>query len=223
MSLRRRRPLCSEWGDPLRIDPEDLRRHYRSISDEELMALDRGALTEIAQKLYDEEVARRDFNPEQELELSAPGEVELVDAELDVDTGPPPDWLEDAACVCAFAAVSETSYATEVAEARAVLRRAGIPCCVTLNRADPSGGAAARSEYCVMVPSAFNLHATSVLDRDIFNARQEEEWRTHFQALSDDDLRVQKVEILCAGLLDRVARLRKVYEDEMSQRGLKPR
>jgi len=208
----------------LRIDPEDLRRHYQSISDGEFLALEREELTEIAQRLYDEELARRQLTHGQDPEsLAVPDEVEDAEGDLDIDTGPPPDWLDDAACACAFAVVSGTPYASETAQARAVLRRAGIPCHVTLNEVEPSGNAAPRSEYCVMVPGAFNLYATSVLDRDIFNARQEEDWRAHLEALSDEELCAQKPEILCAGILDRAARLQRAYQDEISRRGLKKR
>ena len=202
----------------MRIDPEDLRRHYASLSDDELLALDREELTDTAKKLYDDELAQRDLQPARE-DFAEEIAENLAD---NADSESPPDWADDAACVCAFPA-SADPYSTEVDQSKAVLRNAGIPCWVTLNRADPSGVGPSRSEYCVMVPSAFNLHATSVLDRDIFNARQEEEWRTHFQALSDDDLQAQKIDVLCAGLMDRVARLRKAYQDEISQRGLNPR
>jgi hypothetical protein len=40
-------------------DPEYLRQHYASFSDEGLMSIDRAKLTEVAQQYYDEELARR--------------------------------------------------------------------------------------------------------------------------------------------------------------------
>ncbi len=69
-----------------------------------------------------------------------------------------------------------------------------------------------------MVPGALNLHATSVLDRDLFNADQEENWRTHLEALSDEELAKLSPQVFCAGLLDRAARLKKAYEDEVTRR-----
>jgi hypothetical protein len=41
------------------IDPESLREHYAALSDEALMALNRGELTEFARAFYDEEIERR--------------------------------------------------------------------------------------------------------------------------------------------------------------------
>ena len=43
----------------MQIDLESLRRHYSSLSDEELLALNRDDLIEMAQKCWDEEVERR--------------------------------------------------------------------------------------------------------------------------------------------------------------------
>ena len=71
-----------------------------------------------------------------------------------------------------------------------VLRAAGIPCHITLNEIEepPKAASRVRSEYCLMVPGALNLNATSVLDRDLFNAEQEADWRSHLEALSDEEL-----------------------------------
>ena len=41
------------------LDPEYLRHHYASLSDEALLELDRSELVETAQKCYDEELIRR--------------------------------------------------------------------------------------------------------------------------------------------------------------------
>jgi phosphatidylserine/phosphatidylglycerophosphate/cardiolipin synthase-like enzyme len=40
-------------------DPEYLRRHYASLSDEALLAIDRTELVETAQQSYDDELERR--------------------------------------------------------------------------------------------------------------------------------------------------------------------
>ncbi len=52
----------------MRITPEELARRYHSMSDEELLALDRAELTDIARQCYDREVERRKlaFRPEEE-------------------------------------------------------------------------------------------------------------------------------------------------------------
>jgi hypothetical protein len=62
------------------------------------------------------------------------------------------------------------------------------------------------------------MHATSVLDRDLFNAQQEESWRAHLEVLSDAELSRLNPKVFCAGLLDRAARMKKAYEDEVARR-----
>ena len=41
------------------VDPEYLRQHYASLSEEGLLAIDRADLVELAQKCYDDELGRR--------------------------------------------------------------------------------------------------------------------------------------------------------------------
>src|SRR5205809_491622 len=57
----------------MRIDPEDLRRHYESLSDEGLLDINRSDLALVAQGVYDQEIARRglDHPPEVEEEEDA--------------------------------------------------------------------------------------------------------------------------------------------------------
>ena len=43
------------------VDAEYLRKHYAGLSDEALMAVDRGELAELARALYDEEIEHRGF------------------------------------------------------------------------------------------------------------------------------------------------------------------
>ena len=62
------------------------------------------------------------------------------------------------------------------------------------------------------------LNAISVLDKEIFNAELEADWRTHFAALSDEQLHALKPEVICAGLPDRVERLTRAYHDEIAKR-----
>jgi len=220
----------------MRIDLAELRRHYASLSDGELNALDRSELTEEAVPLFDEELARRKLTEGQAGEnlcepddgataLDQPGEIR-EGGEFDIfldDAGPPPDWLEDAAYACGFVNAAGTFGVARAAKARAVLRAAGIPCYITLTQEDPPKADLPPPFVNVMVPGALGLQATSILDRDIFNEEEEAAWRTHLKALSDSDLSALKPEIFCAGLLDRVARLTRAYEDEIARRQLKPR
>lgn len=205
---------------PVRIDPEDFRRHYAMLSDQALFALNRAELIETAQACYDAEVARRTAARQAEATSAhalpaADREVEL-DEEFEMEPGPPPDWLDDAACACTFSFSQDTPDLDKVRDA---LRAARIPCYITVNEIEERPTAARlRTEYAVMVPGALNLHAMSVLDRDLFNADQEENWRTHLAALPDEDLGKLNPNIFCAGLLDRAARLKKVYEEEVARR-----
>ena len=48
----------------MQVDPEYLRRHYNSLSDEALLAFNRSDLVEIAQKCYDAELDRRELAPQ---------------------------------------------------------------------------------------------------------------------------------------------------------------
>jgi hypothetical protein len=47
------------------IDPEELRKHYASLSDDQLRLLEREDLTPLAQKVFDFEVRRRGLDIEQ--------------------------------------------------------------------------------------------------------------------------------------------------------------
>jgi len=204
----------------VQIDPEDLRHYYASLPDEALLALDRAELTDAARRCYDAEVTQRDLAAEEAPQDQADNGVEAGGA-LDLDTGDKPNWLQDAACACAFATSPGSPSATDAENAREVLQAGGIPCHIYLHKVDPpSIDPQPHHEYRVMVPGALYLQAASVLDREIFNPKLEDEWRTHFEALSDQDLRALNSEIICAGLLDRMKRLRRVYDEEIARRRL---
>ncbi len=215
----------------MRIDTRDLRRHYESMPDEELLAIDSAELTDAAATIYQEEIARRgltaDHTPADDLEdapLEQADHVGDFEPEWDSDTGPAPEWLEDGVCVCAFAAHAPAGYVSRAEAAATVLQSAGIPCHVVTAQDD--AGVAERSPQPVlrvMVPPGHYLHASSILDRDLFNEEREAEWRTHMEALSDDDLRALDPNVFCAGYLDHIARIRRAYEDEMERRHLQRR
>ena len=59
-----------------------------------------------------------------------------------------------------------------------------------------------------------------MLDLHLLNAEMEEEWKGHFETLSDDELMELEAEDLIAGFLDRADRLKRAYEDELLKRGL---
>jgi hypothetical protein len=128
------------------------------------------------------------------------------------------DWLEKAFTVTSF---SETAAGfAAAADTRAVLVAAGIPCKVTEHEIDPSEEPEPLpyKEYRVMVPAGLSLQATSVLDTAIFNERLEADWKTQLESLSDEELAALNIDALCAGLLDRVERLRKAHKREVARR-----
>jgi hypothetical protein len=125
-----------------------------------------------------------------------------------------PDWFETAVCACSFAMRAATPYAAEAEEALDVLRAEGIPC----QAVEEESTADRTALLNVMIPAALNLKASSVLDRDLFNAKLEPEWREHLEELSDRELTALRPDVICAGFLDRAARLKRVYEEEAARR-----
>ena len=217
----------------MQIDAGALRQHFASLSDAALLAVDRSELIEMAQKYYDEELARRRVAPQREAESLAgpddqatardqPAEGQDAKRLLTVDTEVDPDWLDEAACACTFADYPGGTSASDAASARDVLVAAGIPCHISVREIDPpSADPPPRSGYCLMVPGALNLLATGVLDVQIFNSTLEANWRTHFERLSDEEFQALNSEIICAGLLDHIKRLKRAYNDEIARRGLR--
>jgi hypothetical protein len=200
----------------LQIDLKSLRRHYSSLSDDELLALDREELIEAAQKCYDEELERRGLNEAEEPEAPAD---EQEYAETSQEIGVDSDGLEDGACVCSFGGQPGGSAASDADNARETLQDAGVPCEVSIVEvAAATGDQPAQHEYRVMVPAALNLKATSILDIQVFNPQLEADWRTHFASLTDSELAALNPDVICGGLVDRIARLKKVYNEEISRR-----
>jgi hypothetical protein len=188
----------------LEPNAEDLRRHYASLSDESLLAVERSDLTPVAQTCYDDELAKREIVPGQE--NGADGEDE-------------PDWLEESVCACSFESSPGNNSAPDLEEARNILESAEIPCHVRVRPVDESKGGPQTHVLCeLLVPGGFHLSATSVLDKEFFNPRLEAEWRTHLQELSDEDFDALNLEDLTAGLMDRVDRLSRAYTEEQERR-----
>jgi hypothetical protein len=200
----------------VQVDLNYLRGHYASLSDEALAAVDRTQLVDAAQKCYDEECARR--APARAPSASArPRPIEQI-AHLE-DGGGKPRWLEGAICVCAFVDRPGTHNAPDAEAAVDALQAAGIPCYIDMHETQADRpGAQPQTEYGVLVPGPLNLKALSVLDQEIWNPRFEAEWKAHFAELSDEELAELDPEVLCAGLANRIERLRKAYEEEVARR-----
>jgi len=201
----------------VRINLEDLRQHYASLTDDELLEIERLDLTDQARSCYDSELARRGMKPQS---AAAPerGEESVDAAEEEANATADPGWLETAACVCTYGSQGSRTAAADAENACTILRSAGIPCQVTEDEIEPLPEPPGGLEYRVMVPSAFNLKAYAVLDRDVFNEGREASWRAHLEELTDDELRALTPDILCAGLADGIARLTRAYQEEVERR-----
>ena len=200
----------------MQVTPDELRQYYASLSDEMLQEIDPAYLTDAARRCYESEFAKRDLSPD---DRPLPAAEEDVEEGFEVE----PDWMEYAACPCFFTAVPGSNHAHDAERAREVLQAAGIPCHLSVASADPPNEDVQRfDEYRALVPASLNLKAISVLDKEIFNTDLEADWRAHFAALSDEELRALNPEIICAGLLDRVERLTRAYNDEIARRRPKP-
>lgn len=194
----------------MKLDIESLRDHYASLSDEALAELDTSGLVEEARQLYDQECERRPGvlqafeDPESMLEYNRAGRAE---------------WLEDALCVHTIVQYPGQARADEAARCCDALRAADILCHLDASREEMEAHPGHYMvQFRILVPGEQSLHAMSVLDRDVYNAVQEEEWRAHFSALSGEALGALDPDIFCAGLLDRAARLRRAYEEEVARR-----
>jgi hypothetical protein len=210
----------------MRIDIDKLNLQYASMTDEELLSMDREDLTETAQSVYDKEIARRKLNEPFDEEDIAENIAALNEIDETIKNGKlDPGWLQDGgACACTFMAHPGSSAAVDAAQAQALLHAAGIPCCQKTTRdSEDSDRHSSYDMLNIMVPLELVVHAVSILDRDFFNERFESEWRDQIKMLSDKDFLALNPEIFCAGLLDRVARMKKAYAEEISNRGLKAR
>ena len=201
------------------IDADHLRQRYAALSDEELIALDRNELTQTARQCYDEEMEQRGIS------------VDTLDANDDVSDetttwehgtmGEEEEGDDEGFIACTFTDHRGVSSIGEAEEAYAALQAAGIPCRVETHTIESEPvHAESQTEHRVIVPSGFSLQATSVLDKDVFNPRMELDWKTHLESLTDEQLLRLNAEVICAGLLDRAARLRKAYAAEVRRRNL---
>ena len=221
----------------MQLDPEYLRQHYASLSDEALLAVDRAELVEMARTILGLEVGRRKLVPPQDTWRGEPTisrqpdpldeEADDDEAEVDGEThvaGEEPGWLEEAAEVYSHAVASATAQAPDTAlDARHALEAAGIPCYLDLCEIPPEKSLSpyGTHRWRLMVPYKLNLRATSVVERETFNPEFEAGWKTHLEALSDEELRAMTPQVAFCGLFDRIARVNRVYNEEIARRKLK--
>jgi hypothetical protein len=192
----------------MQINPDELARHYESLSDEALGEINAEELTEVARQCYLAEVERR--NPEADSIEGTDGE------ESPIEFGD--DWQESAAVACSFTAVPGSNAATDAGRARHALLDASVPCVLSVIDAGEGEGEPRYDEYRVMVPEPLHLKAMSVLDLEIFNPELEADWRAHLAGLSDDELRALSPNAITAGMRDRAERLSRAFREELASR-----
>jgi len=195
----------------VQINPEELRLQYASLADDALLALDRKDLTDIARQFYDVEVASRRLNQQ----LLEPITIKRSFDGDEIE----PDWIKDAACVFEQETYAGFDGGADAGAARDALEKARIPCKLTVVHVEPPPPRP-YNEYRIMVPGRFALEASTVIDRDIYNADMESKWRTHFEELTDAELIAVDTEILFGGLLNRIERVKRAYAGELTRRDL---
>lgn len=219
----------------MKPDPNYLRRLYADLSDLELLDINRDDLTDVAQQCYDEELARRphlaaDFsdnsNPKEDSGFENEDDVgSLPDGELTAaeDTKHlKPVWYEEGAEVYSAVIYPGRENARDAADARNVLKEAGIPCFLEIIHDPVPEGTPPTKRWRLIVPGNLSLRATSVLEIEIFNADFEEEWRVHLEQFSDVELEEMHPRVAFGGLFDRLERINRLYKAELDRRGLRP-
>jgi hypothetical protein len=216
----------------MQLDLEYLRQHYAALSDEGLQAIDPADLVDAARTIFQSEVDRRKLVLGQQRGQSVfSGKADVPDEDAAFEEPEyagempgdeeKPDWAEEAVEVISYAA--NPGVADHAVDARHALEAAGIPCYLDLCETPQEESVSPEPTHLwrLMVPSKLNLQATSVLDRLIHNPEFEAGWRTHLEALSDEELHAMTPEVVFPGLFDRVARVNRAYDEELLRRGMK--
>jgi hypothetical protein len=205
------------------VDLNYLREHYASLSDDALRAVKRADLVDAAQKLFDQEVARRrQTRPTIPVVAEPAADDPETDEEVEEATGDEPDWLDEAAEVLSRYASPASVPSDDIMDAEQALEAAGIPCYLELfeEREEQSSAPRPTHRWRLLVPGNVAMRATSVLERDISNSEFEAGWRAQLEALSDEELREMTPAVAFCGLFDRVERVTKAYEEEIARRRL---
>jgi hypothetical protein len=208
----------------MQIDLEELAKHFASMNDEELSEQKREELTETAQKVYDRELAHRVRNRS----FARPTKDNKVETSFsrynspDEDEDPDPDWHQDGPVAGSFACIPGNNAMEMALKAQVALQAAEIPSHLRRRRdLDPGGKPEPSESLEVLVPVRLMVHAASILDRELFNDEFETYWRDHLSMLSNKDLMALDPDIFCAGLMDKLARMKRIYADEMAKRKTK--
>lgn len=186
---------------------------------------------DIARECYDHELAQREpLKKKPEIVPRPSMRVEEPDAQWErapgeewkdeaiADSEEPPEWIDDADCVCTFSSRPGNDSASNADDVRAVLADAGIPCYVAARTLEPDIAPTPLTEYRVVVPGGMNLEATSVLDKEIYNPEIEATWRAHLEVLTDEQFLGLNKETILGGLSDRIERIGRAYDEEVARR-----
>jgi hypothetical protein len=201
----------------LKIDPEDFRRYYDSLSDDALLEIERDELVPVAQQMYDQEIMRRHLMPDQPEQEQEPAAGEPQGAGFHAGE----NWLENSVCAySSFVRRADDEASQRMLQARDILTAAGIPAEVKYRKEVKEVTEHREDLGEVLVPANLIMYASSILDKEIFNREEEQGYRMYFSSLSDEELRSADPKLLFAGLVDRLERARKAYYEEVAKRAL---
>jgi hypothetical protein len=211
----------------MKPDPEYLRRHYESLNDEALLAVDRDDLVETAQTLYDAELRRRRLERDRDIpvsELSSAAFEEGLDRvqpQFHEGDGDAPNWLHEAAEAYGVYASPGTVINDGLTDATSALEAAGIPCHVDFQD-EPEHIVQASTRLRLLVPGDLAIQATSTIEREFSNPEFESVWKGYLESLSNEEFSRVNPEIVLCGLFDRVNRVMKTFEAECARRRIRP-
>jgi hypothetical protein len=160
----------------MKLTAEDYQRHYRELSDDEFLAIDRDDLVEVARRCYDAEMAHRQLAPPPD----------AVDKEPDSAAPPTPtaDPHEELARVAVLSQLNTAIYAQKM------LQEADIPADLT-NAADLPGNLA-RGRFEISVPTSCAESAGHLLagilageNQDLVRHWIDQEWTPEDLELTD--------------------------------------
>ncbi len=204
----------------MELDPKYLKQQYATLTDDALFDIHRDELVPAARKILDSELQRRKIVSSSGLNTqSVDRRLDQIDAVANSEVRP--EWIEEAATV--FSSVVMPGHrATDEAPltAEAALIAANIPCHLELSPIadEPKTTVFPTHQWSLLVPGKLNLRATSVLDKAIFNVDFEADWKAHLAELSDEELQEMRPQIAFAGLIDKIERATKAYEEKLAHR-----
>ncbi len=202
------------------VDPEYLRKHYASLSDEALLDINPEELVPAARSVLEAELENRQLDGGAVQPAEADEEFE---APLEIDEEEP-DWVEEGAEIYSAVVRPGSTTASQAHHARRALEAAGIPCFLDVVEEEPEPQPETPetiSRWRVLVPGGLNIEATNILQRDLFNDDFEAGWKTHLEVLSDEELLAVDPRRVFCGIYDQIDRINRTWNEELKLRRLK--